>query len=89
MKQVYKKGMTVEQIKKAADDQGAKLQEVLIYLNEAGKAAADTHHIISWEATFSETIEELINNINERIEKENVNDRVKKNLNHFIKNFLL
>ncbi len=88
MKQIFKKGMTVEEIKKVADEQEAKLRDMYIYLNEAGAAAADTHYIISWEATFSETIEELINNINDHIEKEHVNDRVKKNLNHFIKNFL-
>ena len=88
MKQVFKKGMTVEEIKQAADEQGAKLNDMYIYLNEAGAAAADTHHIISWEATFSETIEELINNINEHIEKEHVNDKVQKNLKNFIKNYL-
>ena len=88
MKTLYKKGMTVEEIKQAADEQGVELRKMSIYLNEAGVAAADTHHIISWEATFSETIEELIDNLNEHIEKEHVNDRVKKNIKHFIKNFL-
>ena len=88
MKQVYKKGMTVEEFKQAADEQGAQLMDMYIYLNEAGAAAADTHHIISWEATFSETVEELIENLNEHIEKNHVNDRVKKNIKHFIKNFL-
>lgn len=88
MKQIFKKGMTVEEIKNAADEQEAKLRDMYIYLNEAGAAALDSHNIISWEATFSETTEELANNIKEHIEKEHVNDRVKKNLNHFIKNFL-
>lgn len=88
MKTLYKKGMTVEEFKQAADEQGAILWEVQMYLNEAGKASADTHYIISWEATFSETVEELIDNLNEHIEKEHVNDRVKKNLKNFIKNFL-
>ncbi len=88
MKRIFKKGMTVEEIKKAADERNEKLMDMQIYLNEAGVAATDSYHIISWEATFSETIEELANNIKEHMEKEKVNERVKKNLNNFIKNYL-
>lgn len=80
--------MTVEEIKQAADEQSAKLWDMYIYLNEAGAAAADTHHIISWEATFSETTEELIDNLIEHIENEKVNDKVERNIRNFIKNYL-
>lgn len=86
---VFTKDMTVEEIEKAADKQWAKLHDVYIYLNEAGKAAETTFHEISWECTFSETKEDLINNIDESIKNGRIKDaRVIKNLNHFKKNYL-
>lgn len=88
MKSLYKKSMTVKEIEEAADKSWKKLDEVSIYLNEAGKQARECHSIISKECTFSDTIEELKNNLTKIVNEQDTDIKIRKMLNFFIKNFL-
>ncbi len=88
-KAVFKKGMTVAEIKKAANSRWKELYVVKQYLNEKGKAAEETFYTIEFNCDWADTREELAQAILEDIKFRRIKDeRVINNLNNFVKNFL-
>lgn len=86
---IFTKDMTFEALKKSVENESYRFFEMRRYLNEKGKVLEETYSIISAECEFSETKEELIENINQTINAGKIkNDDVIKKLNAFKKNIL-
>ena len=80
------RNMTFEEIKEMADRQHTKFWDMHQYLNDSGIEMGETYQIIDWNCTFASNKEELVELIQEDIEKGKVkNKHVLRNLNNFIK----
>lgn len=90
MKTIFTKDMTFEELKKVVEHESYRFWEMHRYLNESGKVMEETYSIISTECEFSQTKEDLLENINQTVEAGKVKDeKVIKKLNAFKKNILL
>ncbi|MBR2555146.1 MAG: hypothetical protein IKE94_09825 [Aeriscardovia sp.] len=84
------KNMTLEQINEWAEERYKKFSEMSQYLNDYGKETFEALYEITWFMPFSDTKEELANNLKEAMD----NGKIKKEgtifkLNYFIKNYLI
>ena len=89
----FSKEMTVPEIKEIASYNSSVLWDLINFLNQDGKDLHDTYDIIEFEATFSDTIDDLAKGIEDHINDpkrihHKANKDVVKNLKNFCKNIL-
>lgn len=89
MSKELNKNMTFEEIKETVNEEFDRFWDMQNYLNENGKNTMYTFQTLRWCCTFSQSKNELKEQILDEIEKgRTTGEKEIRNLNHFIKNIL-